>query len=1052
MARNNSRDVRLGLAIDVSGDDDVDALSGSLRGLGTAGAALPAAFTETAAAIDRATTKTRELREVEGAARIEVRAEAAALAAKRDELARLRAESDRAARSTAEFVATERALKLAQIEGATALRQKRQALAEATAAARTAAAAESGLRAEYTAAAAAYRQIGSAATSAGNAARTSLAGVGEQLRTIQQAAAAVVGGQLLGGLIGDIGRTADAYAGLSARIKIATGDNGSFATSLQGVFDIAQRTGTAVDDVGSLFTKLVTAGKQLNLSNADALRLTESITQATALSGGSAQSANAAIVQFSQGLSAGTLRGEELNSVLEQSPRLARALADGLGVATGQLKKLGETGALTSAQVIAALQGQSAALQAEFDQLPPTIGRAITSLSNNWTQYIGSVDKATGASTTAARAITAIGNNLETLGALLLSAGKAATAYAAINLARSFIDTATAARASAVAVAAQTVAVEANTVATRANALASATAAAGAGRFASLLGSIKLISLVGVVTNLREIGTAIGEGAAKLAGYDKASKELERTQRADEAARRANAQATAELAQKLQLASDASFGFTAQSRKLVGEFNTIISKGGEVSTALDAVTKALDLGSLDGIRSAGIALDDLARKGLVSGAQVRDALAAALKNEDLAVFRTNAQAAFDGSEQGARRLQAAIDAITNESLRRAGTSLDELSTGFSRTATSALNDFDALAQGLDDLKVTSNEAGRALASSLDKALAAASTERAVAAVVDRLVEMGETGRVSGEQVAAGLEKARQKLDDLKPGINSLDEALRAFGLQTEGQIQATAGKLASAYQQIASSARISLADQRRAFDQWATAAIAANRGIEPSAVAVARAILEIREAAAEAGKGIEEGTRRGGRGVDELSGKVGRLRDQLTATAGSLSSLLEARNRQIDLDAIAGARKSGADSAELGRQATEFVNSPAAQLDAKRRRNQLSADDLPAARQNLDAASFNLQTAQRNQTQYSFDGFTSILRQFNEARQLLEDVEGAAARAAPTPATVTPTTVHRVEISMDGTKRTVNTASANDARSLTDLLASLGEASRRAGL
>lgn len=1051
MAANNSRDVRLGLGVDVDGTGDVTALAGSVRDLGTAGAGLPAAFNETAAALEQLTAKTREAREADGTARAGVKADAAALAAKRDELSRLKASTDAAGRSTAEYLATERALKLAIIDGGTALRVKRQALADAATAARTAAAAESALRAELTASVAAYRQVSTAARTAGEAQAGAASGVEQlkgQLSALRDVAALALGGSLVGGLARDLGETADAFAGLSARVKIATGDNAGFADTLQGVFDVAQRTGTAVDDVGQLFTKLVVAGKQLNITNADALKLTETITQATALSGASTESANAAIVQLSQGLSAGTLRGEELNSVLEQAPRLARALADGLGVTTGELKKLGETGSLTSAQVLSALQGQSAALQAEFDQLPPTIGRAITSLSNNWTAYVGEVDKATGASGTAARAITALGNNLESLGALLFSAGKAAAAYTAINLARSFLDTATAARATTAAVAAQTVAVQANTAATTANAAAGATAAAQVGRFAALLGTLKLVSLVGIVTNFREIGTAIGEGIAKLQGYDRATQELERNQRADEQARRANAQATAELAQRLQLASDASFGLTDQSRKLTGEFTNVVKKGAEVQAGLDAITKALDLGSLDGIRSAGIALDDLARKGLISGAQIRDALTAALKPEDLNVFKTNALAAFDGSEQGARRLAAAIDAIATESLRRAGTSLEELTTGFSRTATTALNDFDALAQTLDDLKVNSDDTGRALAGSLDKALSAASTERAVRAVIDRLTEMGDAGRISGEQVVDGLDRARKKLDDLKPGIQGLDEALRAFGLQTTAQVQATAERLGAAYEQISNAATVSLADQRRAFDQWAAAAIAANRGIEPSAVAVQRAMLEIREAAAAAGTGIEEGMRRGGRGVDDLTGKVDRLGNRLNATAGSLSTLLEARNKQIDIDAAAAARKSGADSAELGRQATGYLNSPAFKLAQKQKAGTLGAADVPAAQQNFDAASFNLQTAQRNQTQYSFDGFGSILKQFNEARQILEDAQKFSTAQA---AGAAQSTTHKVEINLGGTRRVINAATAGDARSLSDLLELIGDAASRAG-
>lgn len=218
------------------------------------------------------------------------------------------------------------------------------------------------------------------------------------------------------------------------------------------------------------------------------------------------------------------------------------------------------------------------------------------------------------------------------------------------------------------------------------------------------------------------------------------------------------------------------------------------------------------------------------------------------------MFRVNALAAFDQSENGARRLKAAIDAIATESLRRAGTSLSELTTGFSADARAAVNDLDELAEALKDLKLTGDDAGRALAASLDKALAAASTERAVKAVEERFESLGKAGVISGEQMAAGLVKARQKADELRPGLNSLAESLRAFGLQTREELTATADRLGTAYREISGNVQVSLADQRRAFDQYAVAAIAANGGVESSVIRTARALLEMREAAIGAGK------------------------------------------------------------------------------------------------------------------------------------------------------------------------------------------------------
>ena len=113
----------------------------------------------------------------------------------------------------------------------------------------------------------------------------------------------------------------------------------------------------------------------------------------------------------------------------------------------------------------------------------------------------------------------------------------------------------------------------------------------------------------------------------------------------------------------------------------------LTTKGTETSEALGKLAKDLQLGDLSGIANAGAALDVLAQQGKATGAQIRDALASALNGTDLNVFKINALAAFDASEQGARRLKLALDALADESLRRAGTSLEELQTGFNKAST-----------------------------------------------------------------------------------------------------------------------------------------------------------------------------------------------------------------------------------------------------------------------------------------------------------------------------------------------------------------------------
>jgi tape measure domain-containing protein len=125
-------------------------------------------------------------------------------------------------------------------------------------------------------------------------------------------------------------------------MRLVVGEGDALASALNGVVGVATRTGSELESVGTLFSRLAQAGKDAGLGSQQAaqqaLSLTEAISQAIQIGGSSAQASEAAIQQLIQGLQSGVLRGEEFNSVMEQAPRLARALADGLGVTTGELR------------------------------------------------------------------------------------------------------------------------------------------------------------------------------------------------------------------------------------------------------------------------------------------------------------------------------------------------------------------------------------------------------------------------------------------------------------------------------------------------------------------------------------------------------------------------------------------------------------------------------------------------------------------------------------------------------------------------------------------
>lgn len=708
--------------------------------------------------------------------------------------------------------------------------------------------------------------------------RESLTGIRDQLSQLQSLAALAIGGGVLGGIAKDLAATADGYSNLAARIKLATGEGAAFDAAFEGVFDVARRTNTSLETTGNLFVRITEAGRTLGVSQRQALALTETINEAVQLSGSSADASDAAVRQLIQGLQSGVLRGDEFNSVMEQAPRLAKALSDGLGVTTGRLRELAEAGQLTSTNVIQALTGQSQTLRREFEQLPPTVGRAIQGLSTEWTRYIGEVDKANGISRTAAEAIGFLAKHLSELATAARFAGEAWLAWKAIDLAGTLLRQVAATEAAAAAVTLETRAVVANTVATTANTAAKTANAAATGAAASssvalatsaggilstfgrVAGAVGLaatgVALFGdlALSTFKGAGTAIGEFLAKYTQLRDRGDEVAAMWKADDAAARANAAALAEVAQQAKIAGDRAAGLNTESQKLIGTFEDARKKGETTAEALEKVQKGLRLDDISGIQAATTALDVLRERAQITGQQVREALGDSLKGLDLGVFETQARAAFDKTTQGARRLQDVLDAIADESLKRAGTSIDELRTGFSKASASAINDVDALAHTLEQLGVAGTDAERALASALDKATAAASTARAAQTVIDRIVELGKQGKLTGEVLTASLEQARRKLADLVPGVQTLDEALRDFGLHSRTELTATADRLSQSWEQISRSTRVSLQEQITAFGTYAEAAVKANGGILPSQVALQAKILEMRADVAGLGK------------------------------------------------------------------------------------------------------------------------------------------------------------------------------------------------------
>lgn len=209
---------------------------------------------------------------------------------------------------------------------------------------------------------------------------------------------------------------ADSVTTLNNQLKLATGGAVAAGQAYQELFAIAQRSRVSLTELGGTFASISRAGAELGLSQQRLLGVTEAIGNAMTISGGSAASMNAALTQLGQGLASGTLRGEELNSVMEQTPRLAQALADGMGVSIGQLRELGAAGKITAEEVIKALESQSKTLASEVGDSAMTVGQALTQLQNAAVKTVGDMDEVTGASGTLASALSGVATGIQTVG------------------------------------------------------------------------------------------------------------------------------------------------------------------------------------------------------------------------------------------------------------------------------------------------------------------------------------------------------------------------------------------------------------------------------------------------------------------------------------------------------------------------------------------------------------------------------------------------------------------------------------------------------------
>lgn len=223
---------------------------------------------------------------------------------------------------------------------------------------------------------------------------------------------------------------ADAWTELNNKVANSVRTGETQTEVMQRIFDVSQATQSSLNGTATLYARLERGTRAYNTSAEDLVRLTTIINQGFAVSGATAQEAENAIIQLSQGIASGVLRGEEFNSVSEQGSRLMVALADSMGVSIGQLRAMAAQGQLTTDVVVKGLLSQGDAIGKEFANTTVSIAKGLQVAGNNVTKFFGENSTVKSFAAGFRDSVITISENLETLsGALIIVAGIMGSRY-----------------------------------------------------------------------------------------------------------------------------------------------------------------------------------------------------------------------------------------------------------------------------------------------------------------------------------------------------------------------------------------------------------------------------------------------------------------------------------------------------------------------------------------------------------------------------------------------------------------------------------------------
>ncbi|MBN3145369.1 phage tail tape measure protein [Pectobacterium brasiliense] len=263
---------------------------------------------------------------------------------------------------------------------------------------------------------------GRQATAAARESQRAFAELNNQFVSIKSAAAGIVGAMSVTSLI----TMADNWGQVTSRMKMATESSDELAMVQRRLMEISDRTYKPIEEQAELFIRSSNAMKELGYSTAGTIDFIDSISSALTINAASADKGQSAINALSKSMVQGKVSGDEWNTVMEVMPTVVGDIARAMGTTETAVKKLAADGKLSMQQfadAVIAAQQKNAELA---ENMPTTVGDAITKLSNHMKKYVGETNSAYGTTQALSGGISTLADNIDTVataGAALVGIG-----------------------------------------------------------------------------------------------------------------------------------------------------------------------------------------------------------------------------------------------------------------------------------------------------------------------------------------------------------------------------------------------------------------------------------------------------------------------------------------------------------------------------------------------------------------------------------------------------------------------------------------------------